>query len=81
MFWAYASHFNNLVEELMLDILILFKIGGAGIILVILDKVLTSSGKSEIAAITNIAGIVIILFMIIKLISELFTSIKTMFMF
>ena len=44
----------------MLDILILFKIGGAGIILVILDKVLTSSGKSEIAAITNIAGIVII---------------------
>ena len=65
----------------MLDISILFKIGGAGIILVILDKVLTSSGKSEIAAITNIAGIVIILFMIIKLISELFTSIKTMFMF
>ena len=65
----------------MLDILILFKIGGAGIILVILDKVLTSSGKSEIAAITNIAGIVIILFMIIKLISELFPSIKTMFMF
>lgn len=65
----------------MLDILILFKIGGAGIILVILDKVFTSSGKSEIAAITNIAGIVIILFMIIKLISELFTSIKTMFMF
>ena len=65
----------------MLDVSILFKIGGAGIILVILDKVLTSSGKSEIAAITNIAGIVIILFMIIKLISELFTSIKTMFMF
>lgn len=65
----------------MLDLSILFKIGGAGIILVILDKVLTSSGKSEIAAITNIAGIVIILIMIISLISNLFNTVKTMFLF
>ena len=65
----------------MLDVSILFKIAGAGIILVILDKVLTSSGKSEIAAITNIAGIVIILVMIISLISDLFNTVKTMFMF
>ena len=40
----------------MLDITILFKIGGAGIILVILDKV-------------------------ISLISQLFSTVKTMFMF
>lgn len=65
----------------MLDINILFKIGGAGIILVILDKVLTSSGKGEIATITNIAGIVIILAMIVSMISNLFNSVKTMFMF
>ncbi|MBE6047363.1 MAG: stage III sporulation protein AC [Clostridium sp.] len=65
----------------MLDLSILFKIGGAGIVLVILDKVLTSSGKSEIATMTNIAGIVIILIMIISLISDLFNTVKTMFMF
>lgn len=65
----------------MLDVSILFKIGGAGILLVILDKVLTSGGKSEVAAITNIAGIVIILLMIITLISDLFNSVKTMFLF
>lgn len=65
----------------MLDVSILFKIGGAGIILLILDKVLTSSGKSEIAAITNLAGIVIILIMIISLIGDLFNSVRTMFMF
>lgn len=65
----------------MLDISILFRIGGAGIVLVILDKVLSSSGKSEIAAITNIAGIVIILIMIISLISDLFNTVKTLFMF
>jgi len=65
----------------MLDLSILFKIGGAGIVLVILDKVLTSSGKSEIATMTNIAGIVIILIKIISLISDLFNTVKTMFMF
>ncbi|EHI99735.1 MULTISPECIES: stage III sporulation protein AC [unclassified Clostridium] len=63
----------------MHDISILFKIGGAGILLVVLDKVLTSSGKAEIAAITNIAGVVIILLMIVSLIGDLFGTVKTMF--
>ncbi|MDD6795293.1 MAG: stage III sporulation protein AC [Clostridiaceae bacterium] len=65
----------------MLDISILFKIGGAGIVLVILDKVLKSAGKDDIAVITNIAGVVIILIMLISLISDLFNSVKTMFVF
>ena len=63
----------------MNDISILLKIGGAGIILVILDKVLTSSGKSDIAAITNIAGVVIILLMIVSIIGDIFSTVKTMF--
>ena len=67
-------------EVIMQDFSILFKIGGAGILLVVLDKVLTSSGKGEIAAITNIAGIVIILLMIVSIISDLFNTVKTMFM-
>ncbi len=64
----------------MLDVSILFKIGGAGILIVILDKVLKSGGKDDIAVITNIAGVVIILLMIVSLISDLFQSVKTMFM-
>lgn len=64
----------------MLDVSILFKIGGAGVLIVILDKVLKSSGKDDIAVITNIAGVVIILLMIVSLISDLFQSVKTMFM-
>lgn len=64
----------------MLDVSILFKIGGAGILLVVLDKVLKSSGKDDIAVITDIAGVVIILLMIVSLIGDLFQSVKTMFM-
>lgn len=63
----------------MLDINILFKIGGLAIILIILDKVLKASGKDDIATIANLTGIVIILTMVINLISKLFSSVRTMF--
>lgn len=64
----------------MLDISILFKIGAMGVLLVVIDKVLKASGKEEIAVITNIAGIVIILITVIGLISNLFNTVRTMFM-
>ncbi len=80
MHWCYDYNIFNLGGEfIMHDISILFKIGGAGILLVILDKVLTSSGKGDVAAITNIAGTVILLLMIVSLIGDLFNTVKTMF--
>ncbi|WP_297519242.1 stage III sporulation protein AC [uncultured Clostridium sp.] len=63
----------------MLDLDLIFKLGGVGIMLVILDKVLSSSGKGEIATLINLTGIIIILTMVIGLISNLFNSVKTMF--
>ncbi|WP_194190288.1 stage III sporulation protein AC [Clostridium chrysemydis] len=63
----------------MIDIGIIFKIAGAGIIMMVLDKVLEAGGKKEIATITNLVGIIVILIMVISLIGDLFNSIKTMF--
>lgn len=63
----------------MLDISLLFKIGATGVVLIVLDKVLKSNGKEDIAAITNLAGIVIILMMVISLIAKLFNDVKVMF--
>ncbi len=63
----------------MLDVSLIFKIGATGVLLIILDKVLKSNGKEDIAAITNLAGIVIILMMVINLIAKLFSTVKTMF--
>ena len=64
----------------MLDISILFKIGAMGILIIVIDKVLKASGEDDIAVIINIAGIVIILITVIGLISDLFNTVKTMFM-
>ncbi|ELC8441723.1 stage III sporulation protein AC [Clostridium perfringens] len=65
----------------MSDLSLIFQIAGVGIVLVILDKVLDQSGKKEYAALANIVGIVIILTMMIQLISRLFSSVRTMFLF
>lgn len=64
----------------MLDVGIIFKIGSMGVLLIVIDKILKASGKDDIAVITNIAGIVIILITVIGLITDLFNTIKTMFM-
>ncbi|MGG7058681.1 stage III sporulation protein AC [Clostridium nigeriense] len=64
----------------MQDISIIFKIAAMGVLLIVIDKVLKASGKDDIAVIINIAGIVIILITVIGLISNLFNTVKTMFM-
>ncbi|MGL4850045.1 MAG: stage III sporulation protein AC [Clostridium sp.] len=64
----------------MLDVSLLFKLGGIGILMVVLDKVLKSSGKDDVAMITNLIGIVIMLIMAASMIGELFQTVKTTFM-
>ncbi|PJI09930.1 MULTISPECIES: stage III sporulation protein AC [Clostridium] len=63
----------------MLDVTLIFRIAAVGIIIIIMDKILKSSGKDDFAVVTNLAGIVIILIMVINLISKLFDAVKTMF--
>ncbi|ASW42681.1 stage III sporulation protein AC [Clostridium isatidis] len=65
----------------MLDVSLIFKLGAMGVLIIVIDKVLKASGKDDIAVITNIAGIVIILITLIGLISDLFSAVRTMFMF
>ncbi|AVP54129.1 MULTISPECIES: stage III sporulation protein AC [Clostridium] len=63
----------------MLDINLIFKIGAVSILIIILDKILKTSGYDDYAVITNLAGIVIILMMVINLINKLFNAVRTMF--
>jgi len=64
-----------------LDVSLLFKIASVGILLIIIDKILKSSGKDDIAVIINMAGIVMILMMVVNLISKLFATVRALFQF
>lgn len=62
-----------------LDIFQILKIAIFGIMLAVIDKILDSVGKKEIATMVSIIGLVIILIMTIGYISNLFRSLITMF--
>lgn len=59
----------------------MFKIAAMGIIVSILNQVLSRSGREEQATMTTLAGLVVVLMMIVQKISDLFDLVKTLFAF
>ena len=64
-----------------MDIDLIFKIAAIGIIVSILNQVLTRSGRDEQATMTTLAGLVVVLMMVVQEIAELFELVKTLFEF
>lgn len=64
-----------------MDIDLIFKIAAIGIIVTILNQVLSRSGRDEQATMTTLAGLVVVLMMVAQKISELFDLVKTLFQF
>ena len=62
-----------------MDIQIIFKIASIGILTAVTNQVLKYAGKDEIATLTTLAGVVVVLFMVINMISELFETVKSLF--
>ena len=63
----------------MMDIDLIFKIAAVGIIVSILNQVLSRSGREEQATMTSLAGLVVVLMMLTQKIAELFDLVKTLF--
>ena len=61
------------------DIDLIFQIAGIGIIVAVLNQLLIRSGRDEQALMTTIAGLIIVLLMLIRKISQLFETVKTVF--
>ena len=59
---------------------IIFKIAGIGILTAVLHSVLKSMGKEDQANLAALAGLAIVRFMVIDLLAELFTYVKTVFL-
>ena len=58
---------------------LLFKIAAIGILVAVLHQVLVRAGREDQAMMTTLAGLVIVLSMVIKEISTLFTTVRTIF--
>ena len=62
-----------------MDVDLIFKIAAVGILVAVLNLVLVRSGREEQAMMTTLAGLVVVLSILVKQISVLFVTIKSLF--
>lgn len=58
---------------------LIFQIAGVGIIVAVMNVLLTRSGRDEQALMITIAGLVIVLMIVVTEIARLFETVKTVF--
>ena len=62
-----------------MEVDLIFQIAGIGIIVSVMNMLLSRSGRDEQALMITIAGLVIVLMMVVREIAELFSTVKTVF--
>lgn len=64
-----------------MEVDLIFKIAAIGIIVSVLNQVLSRSGRDEQATMTTLAGLVVVLMMLTQKIADLFALVKQLFDF
>jgi len=62
-----------------MEIQVVFQIAAVGILVAVLNQVLIRAGREEQAMMTTLAGIVVVLFWMIQYISQLFSTVQSVF--
>lgn len=62
-----------------MDVDLIFRIAGIGIIVAVLNQVLAHAGKNEQGTMITLAGVIVVLMMIITEISNLFNTVRQVF--
>ena len=62
-----------------MDTSLIFRIAAVGILVTVLNQILKSSGRDDLAYLTGLAGLLLVLFWILPYIAELFETIQTLF--
>lgn len=62
-----------------MDVDLIFQIAGVGIVVAVLNQLLSRAGREEQALLITIAGLVAVLFILTEEIGDLFAAIKSIF--
>lgn len=62
-----------------MDVDLIFKIAAIGILVAVLNQVLSRAGRDEQAMLTTLAGLVVVLMMVVQEIAALFDLVKVLF--
>lgn len=62
-----------------MDVEIILKIAGIGVLVAVVAQVLKQAGKEEISTLVTLAGLIVVLVMVVDMISELFNTVGNLF--
>lgn len=62
-----------------MDVDFVFRIAGIGIVVTVIGQVLSRAGRDDIAMLTTLSGLVVVLMMVVNMISSFFSSIRGLF--
>jgi len=62
-----------------MEVDLIFKIAAIGILVAVLNQVLSRAGRDEQAMMTTLAGLVVVLMMVVREIADLFQLVKALF--
>ena len=62
-----------------MEVDLIFRIAAIGILVALLNQVLSRAGRDEQAMMTTLAGLVVVLMMVVQEIADLFDLVKTLF--
>ena len=57
----------------------LFQIAGVGILVFAVNQVLQRAGREDIAVLSSVAGLVVVLFLVVDLVAQLLNNVKSIF--
>ena len=56
-----------------------FRIAGIGVIVTVISQLLSRAGRDDMAMLATLSGLVIVLMMVVNLISDFFTTMRSLF--
>ncbi|MCL1802704.1 MAG: stage III sporulation protein AC [Eubacteriaceae bacterium] len=62
-----------------MNIDVIFRIAGIGILITVVNQVLSKNGRDDMATMVTLAGVIIVLAVVVTMINDFFTTVRTMF--
>lgn len=62
-----------------MEVDLIIKIAGIGLLTGVVAQVLKHTGKDDIATFSTLAGVIVVLMLVLNLVSDLFDTVRTMF--
>ena len=61
-----------------MDVDFVFRIAGIGVVVTVISQLLSRAGRDDMAMLATLSGLVIVLMMVVNMISDFFTSIRSL---